>query len=94
MEHNNVRGKFCFDPELINRITEYLQTNEYLQKYEICSVMQYEHPDDYYLYKVLCRNKTDDTYTFWSAWNNITCSLNYGHYELEYHTAMREFLER
>jgi len=50
MEYNVAKGKFCFDTDLINRIKEYMRENAHLQKYEICSVMQYEHPEDYYLY--------------------------------------------
>jgi len=93
MEYNNVKGKFCFDPDLINRIKEYMKENVYLQKYEICSVMQYEHPEDYYLYKVLCRNTKDNTYTYWTAWNDSTYGLNHGHYDLDKETAYRCFLE-
>jgi len=94
MEYNVAKGKFCFDTDLINRIKEYMRENVHLQKYEICSVMQYEHPEDYYLYKVLCRNTKDNTYTYWSTWNDSIGGLYHGHYGLDYNTAMRDYLER
>ena len=54
---------------------------EFLPEYEVKMVTHYrEHPDDYYLYEVIAECISNGTYACWSCWNQITQSLNYGHY--------------
>ena len=88
-----VKGNFDLNKAVIARIEAYMECNEWLRKYKICSVMQYEHPDDHYLYKVLARDTVNNTYTYWTAWNDSTYGLNHGHYDLDKETAYRCFLE-
>ena len=88
-----VKGKFDLNKAVIARIEAYMECNEWLRKYEIKSVMQFEDPADHYLYKVLARDTKNDTYTYWSVWNDCTCGLYHGHYDLDKETAYRCFLE-
>lgn len=59
-----------------------LYFREYLPHYQVLEIRKKSsHPDDHYLFMVSAQNK-DGTYAVWTAWNESTQSLNYGHYAL------------
>jgi hypothetical protein len=39
-------------------------------------------PEDHYLYFVTAYNTTTDMYACWTSWNQLTQTLNYGHYNI------------
>lgn len=45
------------------------------------------HPEDYYLYRVLAMID-ESAYTVWTCFNDTTDGLNFGHYGLDYPTAL------
>lgn len=66
--------------EVIEDVKTYFK--EHLPKYTVLRVRRKSyHPDDSYLYMVSAK-KDDGTYAVWTCWNEITKSLNYGHYNL------------
>lgn len=63
-------------------VISYLAKN--LPQYEMVNVLRKSnHPDDDYLYMVIAKHITNDTYATWTSWNQSTKSLNNGHYGLE-----------
>ncbi|WP_353938235.1 hypothetical protein [Bacteroides acidifaciens] len=40
------------------------------------------HPDDAHLFMVSAQ-KDDGTYNLWTGWNELSRSLNHGHYDLQ-----------
>ncbi len=66
--------------EVMEHIKIYFRKN--LQEYKVLKVRRKScHPDDSCLYMVSAVKK-DGTYAVWTCWNEITQSLNYGHYGL------------
>lgn len=75
---------------------------KYLEKEnlgELVDVMRAsDHEDDWYLYHVIAKkpnvhkyfNDSDYVYSCWTAWNETTKSLNFGHYCLESEEKARE----
>lgn len=73
-------------PEVIETVKSYFVLN--LPEYEVVDVLRKsDHPEDYYLYMVIAKRNTDGTYAFWSSWNQIRKSLNYGSYCITKETA-------
>lgn len=69
----------------INEIRGYVELyfKEHLPKYTVLEIIQKSrHPDDDYLYIVSAKND-DGTFGIWTAWNQLTQSLNHGHYDIE-----------
>lgn len=66
--------------EVIENVKKYFM--KYLPQYEVIEVIRKSnHPDDNYLYMVAAK-RTDGYYAAWTSWNEITQSLNFGHYDL------------
>ena len=56
---------------------------DHLLRYTVLEIRRKSnHPDDYYLWMVSAK-KADGTYAIWSSWNQLTKSLNHGHYCLK-----------
>ena len=60
-----------------------LYLKKYLSEYTVLEIRRKSyHPDDDYLWMVSAE-KEDGTYTVWTAWNESSQSLNFGHYNLK-----------
>lgn len=60
-----------------------LYFKEYLPQYTVLEIRKKSyHPADHYLYMVSAIS-SDGTYAVWTAWNESSQSLNYGHYNLQ-----------
>ena len=60
-----------------------LYFKENLPQYTVLEIKKKSsHPDDAHLFMVSAK-KSNDTYTFWSGWNELNQSLNHGHYDLQ-----------
>ena len=60
-----------------------LYFKDHLPKYTVLEIRRKSnHPDDYYLWMVSAK-KPDGTYAVWNSWNQLTKSLNHGHYGLK-----------
>ena len=60
-----------------------LYFKKYLPEYTVLEIRRKSyHPADSYLWMVSAK-KDDDTYAVWTAWNESSQSLNYGHYNLK-----------
>lgn len=60
-----------------------LYFKKYLPEYTVLEIRRKSyHPTDSYLWMVSAK-KEDGTYTVWTAWNESSQSLNYGHYNLK-----------
>ena len=60
----------------------YLEDN--LPKYQMIDVFRKsQHPDDHYLYMVIAKNCSNGYYSVWTCWNDMTETLNNGHYMIE-----------
>ena len=56
---------------------------KYLPDYTVLEIRRKSyHPDDDYLWMVSAK-KEDGTYAVWTAWNETSQSLNFGHYNLK-----------
>lgn len=81
--------------EVIENIKKYLERENLGELVDVMRAS--EHPDDWYLYHVIARklnvNKVfhneEWSYSCWTAWNETTQSLNYGHYNLSSEIAAR-----
>lgn len=81
--------------EVVTGIKKYFVVH--LPRYEIVKVRKKSyHEDDAHLYMVSAV-KRDGTFAVWTSWNNLTKTLNHGHYDLPDLEAcdriMDEFLE-
>lgn len=77
--------------EAMEHIKIYFYKN--LQEYTVLKVRKKScHPDDSHLYMVSAVKK-DGTYAVWTCWNEITRSLNYGHYGLRDEDACEKVFE-
>lgn len=68
----------------MNEIRKHIEIyfNHYLPKYAVLEIRRKSyHPNDDHLYIVSAR-KDDGAYAVWTLWNEITQSLNHGHYDL------------
>ncbi len=62
-------------------VEEYFK--KHLPQYRVLEIRKKSvYPKDSYLFMVSAR-KEDGTYAVWTAWNEATQSLNYGHYALQ-----------
>ena len=59
-------------------VKKYLENNNLGELVDVLRASEW--PDDHYLYMVIAKTKT--SYSCWTAWNEFTKSLNYGHYGL------------
>lgn len=60
-----------------------LYFKKYLPEYTVLEIRRKSyHPADSYLWMVSAK-KDDGTYAVWTAWNESSQSLNYGHYNLQ-----------
>lgn len=60
-----------------------LYFKKYLPEYTVLEIRRKSyHPADSYLWMVSAK-KEDGTYAVWTAWNESSQSLNYGHYNLK-----------
>ena len=60
-----------------------LYFKKYLPEYIVLEIRRKSyHPDDDYLWMVSAE-KEDGTYAVWTAWNESSHSLNFGHYNLK-----------
>ena len=69
----------------INEVRKHVEQyfKEHLPQYTVIEVRRKSrHPDNYYLYMVSAK-KDDGTFSVWTAWNQLTQSLNHGHYDIE-----------
>lgn len=66
--------------EVVTGIKKYFVVH--LPQYEILKVRKKSyHEDDAHLYMVSAV-KRDGTFAVWTSWNNLTKTLNHGHYDL------------
>ena len=67
--------------DVMHNISDYFdkEIKQYIPLY-VCR--HSNHPNDDYLYSVIGRNTSDDSYACWSTFNNSTKVLNHGHYGL------------
>lgn len=69
----------------ITEIREHLELyfRKHLPQYTVLEIRRKSyHPDDDHLYMVSAV-KEDGTYALWTSWNELSQSLNYGHYDLQ-----------
>lgn len=56
---------------------------ENLPQYTVLEIRsKSSHPDDTHLFMVSAK-KDDGTYSLWTGWNELSQSLNHGHYDLK-----------
>jgi hypothetical protein len=76
--------------DVIDHVMDYFETE--LRNYEVVKVLNAsEHPDDDYLYMVIAKKKQntyDGEYACWTCWNDQIKTLNFGHYNIDYETAL------
>lgn len=74
--------------EVISSIKTYFETENGLNNYIPVQISRISNnPEDSYLYAVVGYNLTTKEYACWTSWNQDTCSLNFGHYNLSDITA-------
>lgn len=69
----------------LNKVREHVELyfQKHLPEYTVLEIRRKScHPADDYLWMVSAK-KEDGTYAVWTAWNESTQSLNYGHYCLK-----------
>ena len=67
--------------KVLAHINEYFKEN--LPRYEVVKVRKKSyHPDDAHLYMVAAK-KDDGLYAVFTSFNDLSRSLNYGHYDLK-----------
>lgn len=67
--------------DVMTEIYDYVLKN--LPNYNLMfAVKKSDYKEDYYLYMVVCKSKSDGTYTVWTCYNTLTKSMNYGHYSI------------
>lgn len=67
--------------KVIASIENYIANN--FPNMHVCHIYRKSnHPEEHYLYMVIA-TKNDGTFSCWSSWNEITDSLNCGHYNLK-----------
>lgn len=69
----------------LNKVREHIELyfKEHLPQYTVLEIRRKSsHPDDEHLWMVSAK-KSNGTFAVWSGWNELTCSLNYGHYDLQ-----------
>lgn len=80
------RGQENFIMDMrINKVRENVELyfKKHLPEYTVLEIRKKSyHPADSYLWMVSAK-KEDGTYAVWTAWNESTQSLNYGHYHLK-----------
>ena len=60
-----------------------LYFKEHLPQYTVLEIRRKScHPDDAHLFMVSAK-KSDSTYALWTGWNELSQSLNHGHYGLQ-----------
>ena len=69
--------------DVFDKLQKYLEQSSSLSDYRILHIYRKSnYMEDDYLYSVIGYNMKSGTYACWSSWNNITESLNHGHYGL------------
>ena len=69
----------------LSKVREHVEFyfKKYLSEYTVLEIRRKSyHPDDDYLWMVSAE-KEDGTYAVWTAWNESSQSLNFGHYNLK-----------
>lgn len=69
----------------LSEVREHIELyfKENLPQYTVLEIRKKSsHPDDAHLFMVSAK-KFNDTYAFWSGWNELNQSLNHGHYDLK-----------
>ena len=69
----------------LNEIRKHVELyfKEHLPKYTVLEIRQKSyHPADNYLWMVSAKEE-DGSYAVWTAWNESSQSLNFGHYNLK-----------
>lgn len=73
--------KYDVPEEVKENVKSYFEKK--LPYYSVLTVSRHsDHPDDDYLYHVIGQHR-NGSYACWTSWNQITGSLNFGHYGLE-----------
>lgn len=63
-------------------VEEYFK--KHLPQYEVLEIRKKSvYPEDANLFMVSAINEKNGTYAVWTSWNEISQSLNYGHYDLQ-----------
>ena len=68
----------------LNEVREHIELyfKENLPQYTVLEIRKKSsHPDDAHLFMVSAK-KSGGTYALWTSWNELTKSLNHGHYNL------------
>ncbi|MCM1237713.1 MAG: hypothetical protein NC489_47225 [Ruminococcus flavefaciens] len=69
----------------LNEIRKHVELyfKRYLPQYTVLEIRKKSyHPADHYLYMVSAKSN-DGTFAVWTAWNETSQSLNFGHYNLK-----------
>lgn len=69
----------------LSEVKEHIELyfKENLPKYTVLEIRRKSsHPDDSHLFMVSAK-KDDGTYALWTGWNELSRSLNHGHYNLQ-----------
>lgn len=69
----------------LNEVREHIELcfKENLPQYTVLEIRKKSsHPDDARLFMVSAK-KDDGTYSLWTGWNELSQSLNHGHYDLK-----------
>lgn len=69
----------------VNKVREHVELyfREHLPQYAVLEIRRKSyHPDDDYLWMVSAK-KSNGMFAVWSEWNELTQSLNHGHYDLK-----------
>ena len=77
-------------------VMNYFKENEGVKYYEPVGVIPDNNSEQDYLYRVIAQYTGNDswkkgTYAVWTSFNITTQSLNYGHYDMSYKSAMKLF---
>ena len=82
-------------PESVRKnVDRYFASNNGLNNYEPIAVGQYRgEGEGKYIYLVLGRQIRGGKWAVWTCWNEITQSLNFGHYDLTEQQAMKLFMD-
>ena len=81
MKIPHLPNRYEVEPEIYENIKNYMAEN--LETYRLVDVQRKSnHPDDHYLYMVIGKKITNNTYAVWSCWNSSIGGLAHGKYGL------------
>lgn len=79
----------------LNKVREHIELyfKENLPQYTVLEIRRKSsHPDDTHLFMVSAK-KSNGTYSLWTGWNELSQSLNHGHYDLQSAEECEKLLE-